>query len=77
MANDVPPNDQTEPDPFSKGGLYGTTFSAPGEPYNVRAIIAGYRWSTQPNGSAPATEISYFFPPTKQDYLAATRGSSF
>jgi Ca2+-binding RTX toxin-like protein len=70
MANDVPPNDGSDPIPYAKGGSYGTVFARdPSLSANVRAILAGYRWSTAADGTNPTTALTYFFPTSEDVYL--------
>jgi hypothetical protein len=70
MANDVPPNDGSDPIAYAKGGSYGTVFARdPSLPANVQAILAGYRWSTAADGTNPTTALTYFFPTSEDVYL--------
>ena len=52
-----------------KGGLYGGPFDSSGLEPNVRAILMDYRWTTAYGGNTAATQATFSFPTSAQDYL--------
>lgn len=52
-----------------KGNLYGGPFDSSGLEPNVRAILMDYRWTTAYGGNTAATQATFSFPTSAQDYL--------
>ena len=52
-----------------KGNLYGGFLDSSGLDPNVRAILMDYRWTTSFEGETPATQATFSFPQSAQDYL--------
>ncbi|MDB5486996.1 MAG: zinc-dependent metalloprotease [Reyranella sp.] len=52
-----------------KGGLYGGPFDSSGLDPNVRALLMDYRWTTVFDGNTAATQATFSFPTSTQDYL--------
>jgi serralysin len=52
-----------------KGNLYGGYFDSSGLDANVRATMMDYRWTTSFEGETPATQATFSFPQSAQDYL--------
>ena len=52
-----------------KGNLYGGPFDSSGLDPNVRATLIDYRWTTAFGGDTAATQATFSFPQSAQDYL--------
>lgn len=59
----------TSDSPVSKGGNFAGTFSSYTvvDP-NVRALLSDNYWTSDAEGTTPATTLTYFFPTDKDDY---------